>query len=358
MGDEFAIRPDGTPYFFAFVNMGLSHPWCVCGDQVGVSIWGRSGAKVLSVDSNFNIEIQIANMQDMISIHKPDTLLIHPVQEAAVAPLCDQAAEAGIAVFDYDGQIPSDKIISKVEHDFDLLATDGIAGFGADIVGRFLVEEAQRRGITQVHVAEIVMDRGYDSSWQRHDGFVAGIEEAGGADWVKVTMLPDCMHMPDIAADQIMDAFQSDPTYNAIFGEGGGSAGGPVGLEGIDRNFPVGHPDHVMMLSMLCDPPVAEWARAGYIDLMTNHGPWDLVDAISQLMLNYVVLGQPVPEHVAIPLVIITPDNMDTLTMWGCTPLWGDMQAAGIYDEWPLLDFSELGIEQPTLARRMELLGY
>ena len=83
-----------------------------------------------------------------------------------------------------------------------------------------------------------------------------------------------------------------------------------------------------------------------------------MVDAVTQCMLNHVVLGEAVPRSVNIPLVLITQDNVDTLSMWGCTPLWGTMQAAGDYDEWPMLDFSELGIEQPTKARRMELLGY
>ena len=120
----------------------------------------------------------------------------------------------------------------------------------------------------------------------------------------------------------------------------------------------VAHPDHIIIMSNLCDPPIAEWARNGYIDAMTNHGAWDMVDYITQLMLNHVVLGQPVPKHTSIPLFLITADTMDTARAWGCTPLWGDMQAAADYSEWPVLDFSELGVEMPTTARRMELLGY
>jgi len=76
--------------------------------------------------------------------------------------------------------------------------------------------------------------------------------------------------------------------------------------------------------------------------------------------LHFVVLGQPVIKDIPVPMDIVTLDNIDSLTQFGCTPIysklpvaWGDNWAL-----WPVLDTSEIGVDIPTKAMRIELMGY
>jgi ABC-type sugar transport system substrate-binding protein len=310
----------------------------------------RAGANYITNNPDYVIEVQIGFLEDLIAIHHPDGVIIHPIQESAVAPAVDKLTEAGIVCMSYDDVIPSENIVSLVYHQF---AGEGV---GVDILGQWFVEKSQELG-KPIHIYEIIMDRSYESTWDRHDGLLRGIEEAGGSDFVTVTESPDVMHQDDIAANYVMDAFTADPTLNATFGGGGGSSGAPAGLQAIGRLYPIGHPDHIILTSCIGDPKIIEYMEDGVWDAAMNHGSWDLVDCSVQKMFNYTVLGQPVDAVTVVPMIVIDDKNMDTVKLYGCTPVWPKMPLEN-YELWPVLDFSEIGVEMPTKTRRMELLGY
>jgi hypothetical protein len=85
--------------------------------------------------------------------------------------------------------------------------------------------------------------------------------------------------------------------------------------------------------------------------------PWDMAQAVVQLMFNHLVLGESVPKETVIPMIRLTAENMDTSTMFGVKTNYL-LYPYGEWGQYPVMDLTEIGIPTPTLARRADLMGY
>jgi len=344
-GEDLAVKPDGTPYVIAttyiFVTVDPMANWV--GNMH--SLIKRAGADNIDFDPNGDPQKQIAFVEDLIAVRKPDALIMQPINEALLSPVTDKAAAAGIANYAFDFDNYSENTICTV---WDYFTGD----FGSNLLGEYFIELAEKNN-EHIYVFEVWGDMAVDSSHQRHEGFhrvvdtrpdLITVMESGDGGWNSV----------EIASSYIMDAFTAHPELNGTFQHGGGNAGSIEGLRAIDRLLPIGDPDHVYISTNDADTSGVIEMDNGYVDAFAQHGGWFLSDALVQVVLTNLVLGQSVPRYINLPMFVVTPDNIDTTYFCGANPAYP--RQSKDYDEWPILDWSGIGIECPTSD--MKASGY
>ena len=362
-GEDFALKPDGTPYHFAVSPCFLRCDWCQASNGVMVDLLERAGAKVTWSDPEFVPDVQIAFVEDCYSVIKPDAILIQPVTAAAESESMNRATDAGIPVFIFDhGPAPTDmelwKFVSYVEHPFE-------TEIGSKVVGDWFVQKAEETG-EHIYLLEVWGDRSERSGCERHVGMHLAFAESPGL--VTVIETADSYYDAANTTNIVMDEFTSRPELNALFNMDGGGAGCLAGLEAIDRLHPIGDPEHVYCCFHGCDVRVVEEMLAGNLDAFGTHGGWDLADVCVKTALTYVVLGQPVPKNVVIAMTVVTADTLYTERLLGGPAAYA-LMPMGQWELWPVLDSSlgqacmdinlnPIAVETPTKEMRMELLGY
>ena len=78
-GEDFAVRPDGTPYKFGSTYFFLGNDWMVNADGLIQSLIKRAGGEVLPFDPGCDVARQIGYVEDLIAVRHPDAVLIHAV---------------------------------------------------------------------------------------------------------------------------------------------------------------------------------------------------------------------------------------------------------------------------------------
>jgi hypothetical protein len=121
-------------------------------------------------------------------------------------------------------------------------------------------------------------------------------------------------------------------------------------------------PEHVLIATFEGDTLAQEAMDNGELDAFGTHGGYDVCDCMTQVMLNYLVLGQDVQKEINPPMSVMTPDNVRSHTG---NPYWDEygtlywtVMPSGRWEAWPVCDYSSLGVEWPTLELRKELKGY
>jgi len=346
-GEDFSVKPDGTPYKFAHASIGFVNDWAVCANEIICSLAGRSGAEVIAYDCQVDVELQVDFIDNCIAVTHPEAIIVHAVNEPMLAPSVDKATAAGIPCFAYDFEIPSENVVSFAYHDFD-------GEFGSNLVGEYFIERAEAEN-KELIIYEIWGLRSMLSMTDRHEGFHRAVDQCP---LITVVESGGEAYSDPLTAEVVEAAFPAHPELNAIFHQTGGVGGCISGLRSIGRLFTVDNPDHVLIAINDTDTRVVEGMRDGFIDAFGSHGSWDLGDVTVKSMLNYVVLGEPVPPVVAIPMFVLTTENIDTLRVFGGVPAVYPLMPEGQWDLWPVMDTSEIGIPTPTKALRMELKGY
>lgn len=347
-GGDFAVKPDGTPYFVGFAIVWLGDEWCQSAVGVGTSLLERAGAEVVSFDPNLDEAAQIGFLEDLMALTPPDALILHPVSEAALNPFAEWYEDAGIPVFNFDLILPSEEVTCRVSHKF----KDPDIGTG--LAGGFFVEKAEELG-KPLKVYFIWGIRGWEMCQDRFRGFTA--ITAQHPDLITVVESADSEWSPEIMAELVEDAFTADPELNAIFIMGGMPTGVVSALRAVGRLYPVGDPEHVIVLSHDLNPAAESAMTEGDIDATLDHMSWDLVQLIDNFLFYNVVLGQPVPQLYYEPMVVVTTENKDTLQIYGVNVNY-TLYPWPEWDEWPVMDFSELGYPPPTKDMRMQYQGY
>lgn len=353
------IKPDGSPFRFAIVYLFTRVDWTT--NQYGFlkSYLERGGAEATHFDPDADIEKQVDFIEDQITVGRPDGILIHAVEEFSVAPVLDKAIESGIPCFGMDFIIPSENPVPCGYHDF-----DGVKG--SNVVGEFFAKTAEEKGV-QINIFEVWGEMATTSAQNRHTGFHAVVDqsplitviESGNSHW-----------SDEIAFDFVTDAFTAHPELNGVYVHGGGSTGTVEAIRAMGKLVPPDDPKHVYVATNDIDAVVVEAIDEGIMDGAGSHGSWDICDVGLKLMLTGVVLGQPVPAEVAVPMYFVTKERMWTPegTLGGC-PIY-PLMPPGQWDTWPVLDWSTPGsllvtpqnepwqMETPTVELRNQYQGY
>lgn len=344
-----AIKPDGTPYLFAHAPFFLGVDFMVNAEGIVESLIRRAGGDYITFDAGMDAEKQIAYVEDLIATKHPDAIIMMPVDEHMLAPVCEQAMEAGIDVYVWG----FDLVTEVGKGMFGDVCRDWEVG-GSDKVGEYFVNYAEETG-EHLYIYELWGLRSMDLDQERHRGFRSAVDQC---DLITVTESPDCHWSDEEAANLVMDAFTAYPEFNALYAHGGGGTGAIEGLDAIGRLVPPDDPKHVITAFNDCDTVTVETLDAGKLDAFGTHQSWDLCDVVVKLAFLHTILGKEVPGDTDIPMKVITRDNIDTEEgkVLGA-PVYPRMPI-GQWDLWPVLDASELGIETPTKAMRLELRGY
>ena len=344
-GTDFAVKPDGTPYKFAHTLPFMGNEFCVVGVGLMESLVKRAGGEFINNDPNLDIQKQMAFVEDIAATKGADVIMARPLDMNALAPGVELAIDSGIPFIAWDMTVITDRFVPLVYHDF-----DGPAG--ANVLGEYLVEVADKTG-EQINVLELWGNRGEQTMVDRHNGFLKGIAEHP---LITVMESPDTHYSAEEMANATMDAFTAHPELNAIFGQAS-CAGVIDALEGIGRLKPVGDPDHVIGVFIDNETQTIDAIYDGFIDGVSSHGPRDMIDVVTQVAFLYIVVGQPVPEEIVIPMVIITPENISTVEVMGDLADWTALPYQQ-YDKWKVLDITQIGLPTPTKTLRMQQMGY
>jgi len=345
-GEDFAVKPDGTPYVIAGSYLFLGVDGLSQGAKLQKSLVERAGGEYIDFDPAMDAQEQIGYLENLATAIKPDCLVIQTVNENLLIPAVDKVVAAGIPVITWDITAFTDSITSFIQHDFD-------GPQGSCIVGQYYVDRAQSEGRT-FHVFEIWGQRAMQTSVDRHNGFRTPIDLH--PELVTVTESLDSNWSAEICANLVMDAFTADPTLDAIFQHGGGLAGTVEGLRSIDRLLPVDDPGHVVMANNDIDTALIEAMKEGNIEVTGSHCSPELQDTAIQAAFTYVILGQAIPNPINLPMYLMTPENVESLSILGL-PIYTELPK-GQWDLWPALDCTEVGVPPPTKALRMQYKGY
>jgi len=328
---------------FAHIPIFLAYDFQVTADGITKSLVERAGGEYKVYDAQASPEAQVSILEDLATVTKPDAVLIEPAEESAVVSPCQKVLDAGIPIFNWDHSIPNENITSTIYHDN--------AEMG-ELIGGWFVEKAEETG-RQLNIFEKWGVRAMDGCQARHSGFMKIVSDHP---LITVTESADCNWSDETSMNLIVDAFTAHPELNAIYSQGTGEVGMGEALDMVGRLLPHDDPDHVLLTTIVVVEDTLTAMNRGALDAAATHNSWDLMDVTVKQAFSYVVLGQPVPKSVCIPMVVATPENINTLRLYGAVtinPLMPDN-----FDLWPVLDTSEIGIYAPTKEMRMEQKGY
>jgi len=250
----------------------------------------------------------------------------------------------GIPVFGWDVLPETDNITATVNH------TDAALG---TTVGEFIAEEFDRLG----KPGKVYTCMGMLSMSQTLQRDAAFKEAIAGSN---VESVSDCeaSWSDENCANCVLSAFTANPDLNAIFTHGGMLNGAVEALKSMDKLYPVGHPDHVVLVTIDEGEATCAILRDGYGDAVSKHSPYDDVDYMVKTALWHTVCGQsPARRHLEQGTYPITSEMIIEDVARDVPQFWGVALLKGItYDQLAVLENQY--VETPTLADRMRLMGY
>jgi ABC-type sugar transport system substrate-binding protein len=354
-GENFAVKPDGTPYKVGIGYIYMGSDAILCYEGVFRTQISRTGAYYIMNDGALNIAKQIAWVQDMTATVKPDMITVQMVDEVQAGPAIEEATKAGIPVFSFDCGTAG-PIVSWVHHLFEGPTAKYPDIDGANLIGEYFRDLAEQHQ-KPIDIFILWGPKSLKALQDRKAGLLKGIDDHP---LVSVTDSPETDGSEGMAATVTMDAFTTNPDLNAIFTLGGGGGGCVSGLKAIGRLYPADefmiNPDAVCTTAFEGDLLMQEHLDKGNVACFGTHGGWDVCDAMLKVMYNNVILGMEVPKEIPVPMYLLTAENCRTEMMFG-SAYWTVMPR-GEYEDWPVLDMSIINVPQPTLEDRMEILGY
>ncbi|MFC2024229.1 sugar ABC transporter substrate-binding protein [Chloroflexota bacterium] len=361
------VKPDGTSFRIAHAPYFKLLDWTITQDEWMASILKRADAEYISFDSGGDPQLQVAWVEDLMTVIKPDALALAVNDEVMLAPVLDQASASGIPVFIIDllaqTENPTAWIIEgsgkgiDVSADFSPVFADwaGEPVAGADVLGQYYVDIAEQTN-QEIKIYEVWGTRDLQLGQQRHKAFRKPLD---GHPLIEVVESPDSGWTDEGASNLVMDWFTANPEFNACWVMGGGSTGAIDALRAIGRLLPKDDPGHVILTTHDQDTRVVEAIDAGELDACTTHSPYQLLDVGTKVMFQHLVLGQPIEKWYEIPMKAITADNIDTPDGWVFGAPAYPRMAPGQWDLWPILDTEEfLGFPTPTVELRKQYQGY
>jgi len=331
-----AVKPDGTQYKLAYTPPFLVAEWCYVGDEVIKSLVKRAGGSITSLDPNSSPDKQLAIVDDFITMGV-NGIMILPVDSSSIVPAIQRANNAGIPVFDCTNPIDDPSIVTSV--------SGGNYQMGYE-AGRFLANYAKQTGKPMI-VFELWNLRSMQSLHERAQGFADAVAKEPLVK--QVIESDDTGYSNDTTMSLLADAFTAHPEINAVFSQGAVVNGIVQGLKAINKLYPVGDPNHIVVTTIDEETDTDMAVRDGWFDATTMHSAWELNDALTKLALMYVCCGnKDIPKEVIVPTYSITAANMNS-PRWGEPALTGFMQHAN-FDLWPILDLpADLGVKTPTV---------
>lgn len=346
-GSDFALKPDGTPYRFSALYMitSVDVAWNHCG--VMESYIERAGAECTILDCNYDVEVQIGQIEDIIALDLADGIFLHATNEDMLVPAAEKAEAAGIPLIAFDTYLHSENVTSRVHHDYK-------GETASNLMAEYFLEKVRQEG-KHLNIVLVWGPKSVEIIQDRANRFKETIEANPELATI-VVETPETFCGNEDTCEYLLDAFTAYPELNTVYVTCGGETGTIEALRALDRLYPRDHPDHVLCALNDCDTIALEQMDAGYVDcFLANFAP-HLADVPLKLMFHKVVLRQSVPQDVVLPMNMVTPKTSRDL-VYGVSVAYPRLPYEK-WDLWPVLDTTEIGIETPTKEMRKELCGY
>lgn len=349
------VKPDGTPFRIAYGVATLEvEPMAeatnMLENYLPRSGLGPKGGNWTTFGGAFDIEAQVAWVEDMTATFNPDWFMIHSASAEMLAPPAEAAVAQGIPVFTLDCGIESDAITSFIAHKFE-------GPGGTDLLGEWLIDEFLRLGYgpdNPVVVGELWGMHEMLTAQLRNKGFHLAVDREP---WITVIESADTNWAEELTASIVADMAIANPEIKAFFHHGCGGAGMVPGLQGIGMLKPVGDPDHIIIVSNDAESAMWDAVIDGTADIFSTHGGVEPTDICLQVAITNVIFGQPVEKFYSCPFINVTVDNINTVQIGGIPPAPG--WPRGRYDTWVPMDPQQpYGFPQPSLELRMQYMGY
>jgi ribose transport system substrate-binding protein len=306
-----AVDTSGTPYLLGYEANEVGSGWMSSSVGYAESIWKRMGGKFVSFVSGQDLAKELSQMDDLLQM-KPNAILLHASDSKAIAPAVIKVQAAGVPVFALDMGVEGADVASFVTMDQN---TMGIAA-GNYIKDNFSADNP-------ANILVIAGSLKQDAAIIREGGFESVVKTLP---YAKISQIIDCNWTAEKGLNGVLDAFQRDPTINAIFTHSDLYDQAIVqGLKQVDKLFKVGEKGHVVVLGIDGAPDGVAQINAGYLDgSAENNALMDVAGSFCMILGK--LYGQEIPTKTMIPSKLITIANV--ADCWGSLP-------AGQFDSWP-----------------------
>ena len=312
-----AVDENGEPYLLGYQANEVGSGWMSSSVGYAESLWKRMGGEFVSFVSGQDLAKELSQMDDLLQM-KPDAILLHCSDSAAIAPAVQKTRDAGVPVFAVDmGVIGAD--------------VDCFVSMDQNIMG-IVDGEYVRDNFSAENPANILVIAGslkQDAAIIRQGGFTSVIDTLP---YAKITQVIDCNWQAEKGLNGVMDAFERDPDINVIFTHSDLYVQGIIeGLRQKGKLFKVGEEGHVVVLSIDGAPDGVKAINDGYLDgSAENNALMDICGSFNVILGK--LYGKEIPTEIKIPSKFISKDNV--ADCWGSLP-------AGQFDEWPYIPIDQ-----------------
>jgi ribose transport system substrate-binding protein len=279
---------------------------------------------------------QFSMIEDLLG-KKPDAVAMAPVEPESMVPLVERLAEAGIPSFACDLQLRSPELVCNVRNDPHAMG---------EAAGLYITDCAKDLGEPLTTYIIYGMLQMITQAPPRGQGFKDAVAATDLVTWIDG---PDCGWVEPQACDAVMTSFAAHPEYNAIY-EMGAMCGGVVeGLRAIDRLYPIGDPNHVVVICNDESKSVIEHIESGYVDGAVTHSAHKDIDTMFKAMLTHIILGQDVAKTIIVPSTVLSNKDIGT-TEW--LNSWGYLMLHEVpWDEWPIGEWGLISTPTPDMCK-------
>lgn len=261
---------------------------------------------VLSAENS--VETQITQIRDLIT-RDCDVIVIYSADADGVVPAVKSCNEAGIPVVAVDRGINGGDIMCSI---FSNNISDG-----RDVANYFGALTSGQAN-DSVKLLHIIGNLSSTAQKERADGFRLGVEN-----WGQMTIVDEVA--TDADADRIynavVDAFKTNPDIKGIFVPYDQLLSPVVSaLKEIEKYYPAGDPNHVMLGAVDGATEQLEWLTEGVNDISISLDFSGFGAEAVRAARDYID-GKPVPETIMTKSIVCTAGNVDYLAGEGA--LWG-----------------------------------
>jgi simple sugar transport system substrate-binding protein len=271
------------------------------GDAFGTIVYNGArqaaadtGAQVDYVFSGWQNEKMTQQLREAVAAHPDGIAMMGHPGEAAILPLAQQAAKAGIKMIYQNVPVPA--AVDKVG--------GGYIGAQQAPQGHALgVEMAKRFGLGKGDVAVVL--GGFDDSIRaaRELGTATALEEAG-AKVVKLNSPPEWATDPNLAIPVVTATLQANPTAKAIVYPGGQELGNAATyMKAAGKK-----PGEIINVGFDTSPQIVEAFKGGWVQLTADQEPFQQGYLPILSLCQQIVYGLA-PINVDTGAGFVTPDN-------------------------------------------------
>ncbi|MGV0807967.1 sugar ABC transporter substrate-binding protein [Mycolicibacterium setense] len=255
------------------------------------------GYKLVTANANGDPAQQVTDMQNLIS-RGVDYILLTPADGKAIAPGIAASDAAGVPVISVPDRVDQPIAVSVAMDEVDT----------GKKAGEFVTAAiAKKNGQPVGNVVQIEGVTGIPSAMARKEGFRSVIAQSPG---LKIVASQDGGFDTDQSYKVMVDILQANPKIDAVFATNDAEAiGVTAALKSQGRYFPVGHPEHIILIGADGSKPVIEAIRGGVQDATMSLNPIKSAKKAVEVVAD-LQAGRQVSKEIIWPTQLITTENI------------------------------------------------